>query len=141
MPRRVVIMTDGFVAADGAAGWAFVARTEHSAIDVTRSGALPPATASHLAEWVAVEAALGWAESALDEGDEIELRTDSAIVAKGLASRRPALHGDAAELRAACRQALARLGAAGIKARVVRVRREENAEADAAARAAATNDG
>lgn len=135
MRRVVVIMTDGFVGEDGA-GWAFVARGD--GVAVTRAAALPPGTPSHLAEWAAVVAALAWAEAKVESGAEIELRTDSALVAKGLASRRPALHGEAAEVRAACRQALARLGAAGVRARVVRVRREENTEADAAARAAAT---
>jgi hypothetical protein len=78
--------------------------------------------------------ALAWAEATLAEGDALELRTDSALVAKGLASRRPAMSGEAAEARAACRQALARLGQRGVKARVQRIGREENVEADGQAR-------
>ena len=136
--RRVVVMTDGYVG-ERAAGWAFLARAGEE-IDIARSGSLSPGTASHEAEWAAVAAALAWAEATLESGDTIELRTDSALVAKGLASRRPEMSGPLAETRAACRQALARLGAAGVRATVVRVRREENAEADALARRAA-NDG
>ena len=128
--RRVIVSTDGYVGSEGAA-WAFVAG------DITRSGVLAPTAPSHVAEWAAVSAALAWAEATLEAGDSIELRTDSALVAKGLASRRPAISGEAAETRAACRQALARLAASGVQAKVVRVRREENSEADAAARGAA----
>ena len=130
----MLVSTDGFVSEDGHAGWAFIATRgdEH----VEQAGALSEAT-SHLAEWTAAARALAWAEETLIDGDALELRTDSALVEKGLASRRPEMSGEAATLRAACRQALARLVAAGITARVVRVRREENVEADAAARRAA----
>lgn len=131
---HAVVCSDGFVAQDGRGGWAFVA---HSGSAATRgSGALAGAQ-SHLAEWTAVARALAWAEEALEAGDALELRVDSALVAKGLAARRPAISGEAGALRAACRQTLARLGARGVKARVVRVRREENEEADALARVAA----
>lgn len=130
----VLVATDGFVGG-GAAGWAFVATGEAGEL-ARASGALPEC-APHLAEWTAVAHALGWAEGALAEGDRLQLRTDSALVAKGLASRRPAMSGDAAQLRAACRQALARLAARGIRARVERVGREENTLADGLARAAA----
>ncbi|HET6405564.1 MAG TPA: hypothetical protein VFH78_13040 [Candidatus Thermoplasmatota archaeon] len=131
---RAVVSTDGYVAHDGRAGWAFVARVEaHAARD---SGSLA-GVRSHLAEWVAVSRALAWAEATLARGDALELRTDSALVAKGLASRRPEMSGEAGALRAACRQALARLAANGVPAKVVRVPREENDEADALARAAA----
>lgn len=131
---RYVVSTDGYVGSVGAA-WAFVAtaplRRE------TRSGALPPDVPPHLAEWRAVHEALSWAEEHLDRGDHVELHTDSALVAKGLASRRPQVSGEAGELRAACRQALARLAKEGIRVRVSRVRREENEDADALAREAA----
>lgn len=125
----VTIATDGFVASDGAAGWAFVAHGE--GLDVTRRGelsAVPP----HLAEWRAMLEALTWAEGAplLARGDELEIRTDSALIAKGLASRKPAMSGQAAESRAACRKVLARLAERGIRARVIRVPREANTEAD-----------
>lgn len=135
---RVLVFSDAFVG-DGRAGWAFVA-DGLDGIPTRMSGPLPGSISSHEAEWVAVSRALAWAEGALAPGDELELRVDSALVAKGLASRRPEMSGAAAQLRAACRQALARMGQAGIRARVVRVRREENAEADAAARAAAFTD-
>lgn len=131
---EVVVWTDGFVAEDGRAGWAFVARG--AGVEAREAGALS-GVESHLAEWIAVSRALTWAEETLAPGDALVLRTDSALVAKGLASRRPAMSGEAAALRAACRQALARLAAGGVRAKVARVRREENAEADAAARAAA----
>lgn len=138
MPTRLpryVVHTDGYVASDGRAAWAFVARGED--VDVRQAGALAQVGAHH-AEWVAVSRALAWAEGAgLARGDTIELRTDSALVEKGLASRRPEMSGEAGALRAACRQALARLGQAGVRTRVVRVRREENEEADALAREAA----
>jgi ribonuclease HI len=130
----VLVATDGYVGEDGrAAAWAFVVSGARQARE---AGALPGGP-SHLAEWTAVSRALAWAEARLDAGDELELRTDSALVAKGLASRRPEMSGEAAELRAACRQALARLAGRGVRARVVRVRREENEEADAEARRAA----
>lgn len=124
--------TDGYVAADGRGGWAFVVPGG----DVSEAGALTGA-APHLAEWTAMMNALRWAEETLQPGDALELVTDSALVAKGLASRRPAMSGEAATMRAHCRQALARLGERGVKARVVRVARELNEEADALARAAA----
>lgn len=127
---RVVISTDGYVGADGA-GWAFVVHGEGH--HVVERGVLPDCP-SHYAEWVAVERALGWSERALGGGDELELRTDSALVAKGLARRRPAMSGEAAAKRAACRQALARLALSGVKVNVVRVARTANAEADGEAR-------
>lgn len=131
---RLIIHTDGYVASDGRGAWAFVARGDD--VHASEAGALE-GVESHLAEWIAVTRALAWSEGALARGDSIELRTDSALVAKGLASRRPAMSGPAAELRASCRQALARLAKAGVKAKVVRVPREENEEADALAREAA----
>jgi ribonuclease HI len=126
-----VVSTDGYVGDEGA-GWAFVARPG----DIVRRGALARCP-SHEAEWRAMAEALAWAEAALAEGDELELRTDSALVAKGLASRRPAMSGVAAEARAACRQALARLAGRGVRAKVLRVDRSRNEEADGEARAAA----
>ena len=129
----VTVWTDGYADADGA-GWAFVARGGD--VDVRRAGALA-ACPSHLAEWAATLRGLAWAEEALAEGDELLLRTDSALVAKGLASRRPRMTGEAAEMRAEARRALARLGERGVRARVERVPREENAEADGLAREAA----
>lgn len=131
----VTISTDGYVGVDGAAGWAFVARGPDRAATSLR-GALPTCP-SHLAEWTAVRRALEWAEETLEDGDRLELRTDSALVAKGLASRRPLMTGEAADVRAECRKALARLASRGIRAKVTRVDRAENAEADAQAREAA----
>lgn len=128
----VVVWTDGYVG-DGVAGWAFVARPP----GLVRAGPLAVCP-SHEAEWRAATEALAWAEQTLAPGDALELRTDSALVAKGLASRRPAMSGAAAEARAACRQALARLAQRGVRAKVSRVDRTDNAEADAAAREAAT---
>lgn len=139
MGNRVRVSTDGYVAQDGRAGWAFVAHTEEGATD-TRSAALAD-TPSHLAEWIAVTHALAWAEETLLPEDTLELHTDSALVHKGLASRRPEMSGEAGALRAACRQALARLAARGVRTKVFRVRREENEEADALARAAALGEG
>lgn len=132
----VTVWTDGYADADGA-GWAFVARGGAGA-EASRAGALA-ACPSHLAEWTAVLRALAWAEAEapLAAGDELRLRTDSALVAKGLASRRPRMTGEAAEMRAEARRVLARLGERGVRARVERVPREENAEADGLARAAA----
>jgi len=127
----VVLSTDGYVGEDGA-GWAFVARPG----DVVRRGALP-ACPSHVAEWRAMREALAWAEEALQPGDSLEIRTDSALVAKGLASRRPSMSGEAAEARAACRQVLARLAQRGVRAKVLRVDRSANVEADGQARGAA----
>lgn len=126
---RIVVNTDGYADA-GAAGWAFVARG--GALDHAEGGALP-VSPSHVAEWAAVAHALAWALDALQAGDELVLRTDSALVAKGLASRRPAMSGEAAELRAECRRMLARLAENGVRAKVERVGREANAEADALA--------
>lgn len=131
---RVELATDGYVG-DGLAGWAFVAWDEDGE-RADGSGALPECPA-HLAEWTAVQRALVWAEHALARGDALVLRTDSALVAKGLASRRPGMSGEAAQLRAACRQALARLGERGIRAKVERVDRGANERADALARDAA----
>lgn len=128
----VTISTDGYVGGDGAAGWAFVARRDGGAAACLR-GALPTCP-SHLAEWTAVRRALEWAEEEMEDGDRLELRTDSALVAKGLASRRPGMTGEAADLRAECRKALARLARRGIRSKVVRVDRIANVEADAEAR-------
>jgi ribonuclease HI len=127
---RVVISTDGYVGTDGA-GWAFVVHGEgHEAVE---RGVLPDCP-SHLAEWCAVERALAWARAALAAGDDLELRTDSALVAKGLARRSPAMSGEAAVKRAGCRQTIAALAREGVKVRVVRVARAANAEADGEAR-------
>ncbi|HVL49403.1 MAG TPA: hypothetical protein VM889_12655 [Candidatus Thermoplasmatota archaeon] len=127
------IATDGYVGPDGLGGWAFVVdRPEGRLVE---SGALA-GVASHLAEWIAIERALLWAEAEAPPG-ELALQTDSALVAKGLAARRPEISGEAGEIRARCRQALARLAARGVRVAVARVAREANAEADRAARAAA----
>lgn len=127
---RVVISTDGYVGPQGA-GWAFVVHGEgHEFVD---RGGLPDCP-SHLAEWCAVEQALAWARRFLGHGDELELRTDSALVAKGLARRNPAMSGEAAVKRAACRQAIAALARDGVKVKVLRVDRAANAEADGEAR-------
>ena len=133
---RAHVWSDGFAAADGRAGWAFVARDDDGSESGRAAGPLRDAP-SHLVEWTAVARALAWAERALARGDTLEVRVDSALVAKGLASRRPEMSGEAAQLRAECRQALARLAANGVRSKVVRIRREENEEADALARAAA----
>lgn len=130
----VVVCSDGYVAEDGRGGWAFVVRGD--GVEASGSGAISGAS-SHLAEWTAVSRALEWVGEHVEGPQTIELRTDAALVAKGLASRRPEMHGEAASLRAACRQALARLAERGVRAKVVRVPREENEEADALARQAA----
>lgn len=132
----VVVASDGHVSEDGRAGWAFV--VEGFARRIERGGSRAD-VASHVVEWTAVREALAWCETNLESGDSVTLRTDSALVAKGLARRRPEMSGEAAELRAASRQALARLAARGVRATVVRVSREANAEADAAARRAAAS--
>lgn len=129
----VVLSTDGYVGAGGA-GWAVVAHTPDGAVRLWGRSAPAP---SHLLEWRAATEALRWVEERLRPGDELVFRTDSALVAKGLASRRPAMSGMAAEARAECRQRIARLSSEGIRIRVQRVRREENWEADALAREAA----
>ncbi|HLE97045.1 MAG TPA: hypothetical protein VI997_06700 [Candidatus Thermoplasmatota archaeon] len=92
--------------------------------------------APRLPEWRAVAAALLWLGSKHPRPSAVDLCTDSALVERGLASRRPAMSGEAAELRAACRQGLARLAGAGVRVRAVRVPRERNGAADAAARRA-----
>lgn len=127
---RVVVWTDGYVGAEGA-GWGFLARRGEGAI--TDRGPLPPCP-SHEAEWTAVLRALAWALGALEAGDELEVRTDSALVAKGLASRRPEMSGVAGEMRAQARRTLAALAERGVRSRVVRVARTENTEADGLAR-------
>lgn len=127
---RVVVWTDGYVGAEGA-GWGFLARRGDET--VAERGPLPACT-SHEAEWTAALRALAWALDALEEGDELELRTDSALVAKGLASRRPEMSGAAGEMRARARQTLAALAERGVRSRVVRVARTENLEADGLAR-------
>lgn len=124
------VWTDGYVGPEGA-GWAFVAR--RGAVRHADRGPLAPCP-SHEAEWSAVVRALAWALDALEPGDSLLFHTDSALVAKGLASRRPAMSGIAGEMRAEARRRLARLAEAGVRARVVRVPREENAEADGLAR-------
>lgn len=131
---RLVIATDGYVASDGHGGWAFIVQGE--SVHHQESGALHDAP-SHLAEWIAVQRALEWASAHAASGDHIDLRTDSALVAKGLASRRPSMSGEASERRAACRIALAALAGRGIRTRVQRVPRHLNAAADEAARRAA----
>jgi ribonuclease HI len=130
----VLVYSDGYVGGDGRGGWAFVARGE--GVEAREAGALVGAS-SHLAEWTAVARALAWCEEHLQPPQTLELRTDASLVEKGLASRRPQMSGEAAALRAGCRQALARLAERGVPARVVRVPRAENEEADAAAREAA----
>lgn len=123
------VCCDGYRAADGRAAWAFLCDDGARA-----SGELPAGTRSHLAEWHAVARALDHLDR--HGSGEVTLQVDAALVAKGLAARRPAMSGEAAELRAACRQALARLDAKGVRVRVARVEREANREADALARAA-----
>lgn len=129
------VSADGHVSAAGAA-WAFVARADGE--EVRRSGPLAGAT-SHLAEWIAASRALEWAGTALAAGDSLVLRVDSALVAKGLASRRPRMSGEAAALRAEARRMLARLAEAGVRVRVERVAREFNVEADAEAHEAVSS--
>lgn len=128
-----VISTDAHVGDDGDSGWAFVAHGD--GLSLHENGPLPKGP-SHLAEWRAMAEALRWAMDALAAGDELDLHTDSALVAKGLAARKPAMSGEAAELRAHCRMTLARLGEAGIRVRVRRIQRSANAEADQLARQA-----
>ena len=130
----VLVFSDGYVGEDGIGGWAFVVRG--AGVEASGSGMLSGAS-SHLAEWTAVANALAWCEEHLEGPAALEIRTDAALVAKGLAARRPEMHGEAAALRAGCRQALARLAKKGVRAHVVRVPREENGEADALAREAA----
>jgi ribonuclease HI len=124
------VACDGHASADGKAAWAFVC-----GCGTQGSGRLPDHTPSHLAEWAAVQRALAHLEG--HGPGRVVLRVDSALVVKGLAARRPAMRGEAAEVRAACRQALARLARLGLMVDVQRVRREDNAEADAMARRAA----
>ncbi len=133
--HRVVVTTDGYAGTYGVS-WAFIATGPPGTQNVRESGTLSPNVPSHVAEWTAAKHALTWAESTLHRGDNLELRTDSALVAKGLASRRPEMSGEAAHLRAECRQALTRLANAGIHASVTRIRREENEDADTLAREA-----
>lgn len=127
--QELSVAFDAFVGADGAAGWAFVVAGGHEDF-----GALPRGTASHLAEWEAAWRAISWLTDHVEGPARVALRTDSALVAKGLASRRPAMHGEAATIRAECRKALARLGERGVRVAVARVPREENAAADALSR-------
>lgn len=129
------ISTDGRVDDEGEGTWAFVAKAPGR--KATGRGTRRPC-ASHVAEWLAVEAALSWVDRHLAKGDSFTLRTDSALVAKGLASRLPAMSGEAAEIRAAARRKLASLAKRGITAEIVRVGREENREADRASRNART---
>lgn len=124
------VASDGHVSADGRAAWAWVCGCGASA-----AAALPRATASHVAEWRGAAEALAHLRG--HGPGEAVLQTDSALVAKGLAARTPAMRGEAGELRAACRQLLARLAEAGLSVQVVRVDREVNAAADALARATA----
>lgn len=120
---------DGYVDKDGRAAWAFVCDD-----GAAQAGLLPLRTASHLAEWQAAEH--GLAHLAAHAPGEVVLQVDSALVAKGLAARRPEMSGEAAELRARCRQRLAALAARGVRVQVQRVPREENQAADALARRA-----
>lgn len=135
----VDVSIDGYVGPDGRGGWAVVVEGRTAASGAT-SG-----EPSHLVEWRAASAALAWLERR--RGPDVERRalevrlvTDSALVERGLSARKPAMSGEAAEVRARCRQAIARLAAAGVRVQVVRVPREENAAADAAARQAARAD-
>ena len=132
---RYLVSTDGYRSAAGVAAWAFVVESE--GLSEARSGRIEGDATSHLAEWVAVTEALAWIETHAESGTNVELQTDSALVDKGLASRRPEMSGEAGERRAAARQTLARLAQRGIRVRVQRVPRTENTEADQAARAAA----
>lgn len=120
---------DGYVGPDGRAGWGWVCDC-----GAQGQGALPEMP-SHLAEWRAC--AEGLAHLDAHGPGEVVLQVDAALVAKGLGARRPAMSGEAAELRAACRQRLAALAAKGVPVRVERVPRESNRAADALARAAA----
>lgn len=126
----LVVHVDGYVAADGIGAWAVVVDGRP-----TLSGRVL-GEPIHLVEWRAVAAALAWLELSAPPGD-VRIVTDSALVERGLASRRPEIHGEAGEIRAASRQALARLAARGIRVRIERVPREANREADEAARGAA----
>lgn len=129
-PRdALVVHVDGYVAADGIGAWAVVVDGRP-----TLSGRVA-GEPIHLVEWRAIAAALAWLEVSAAPRD-VRLVTDSALVERGLASRRPEMHGEAGEIRAASRQALARLAARGIRVRVQRVPREANREADGAARRA-----
>ena len=134
-PARYFVSTDGYRSSAGVASWAFVVEAEGA--PASRSGRITGDATSHLAEWVAVTEALAWIEAHAQPGDVVELRTDSALVDKGLASRRPEMSGEAGERRAAARQTLARLAQQGIKVKVARVPRTDNTKADEAARAAA----
>ncbi len=134
---HVVVSTDGYASEDAAA-WAFIA-TQRNA-EEPHAGALPP-LASHLAEWRAAAEALHWAESHLGPGDTLDLRTDSALVAKGLGFKGNHLTGLTAEFGAACGEALERLALRGVKVHVLRVRREENGPADRLARETAARAG
>lgn len=124
------VACDGYVGPDGRAGWAWVCDC-----GAKRGGALPLRTASHLAEWRAASEALAHLKD--HAPGDVVVQVDSALVAKGLASRTPAMSGEAAELRAACRQALARLAEQGVRVQVARVDREQNQAADALSREAA----
>ena len=121
---------DGYVGPQGQAAWAWVCEDGQRG-----SGRLPDRVASHLAEWRACSEALAHLEG--HAAGDVVVQVDSALVAKGLAARTPAMSGEAAEMRAACRQALARLAERGVRVRVERVPRERNTEADALARATA----
>lgn len=124
------VASDAYVGPAGEAAWAWVCSCGQEA-----SGRLPDRTASHLAEWLAARAALE--HLAAHAPGHAALQVDSALVAKGLAARRPEMSGEAAEVRAACRKALARLAEEGLQVQVERVDREDNAQADALARQAA----
>jgi ribonuclease HI len=126
----LTLACDGYVGPQGEAAWAWVCD------DGARgSGLLATRVASHLAEWRAAQE--GIAHLQQHAPGEVTLQVDSALVAKGLAARRPEMSGEAGEVRAACRQALARLAERGVRVRVERVPRERNTEADALARATA----
>jgi ribonuclease HI len=124
------VASDGYVGPSGEAAWAWVC-----SCGAEGAGKLPDRTASHLAEWLAAQAALE--HLAVHAPGHAALQVDSALVAKGLAARRPEMSGEAAEVRAECRRTLARLAEAGLQVQVERVDREANAQADALARATA----
>jgi ribonuclease HI len=120
------IACDGYVG-QGRAGAAWVCDCGAQGME-----ALAASTASHVAEWRACALALAHLRG--HAPGDVALRTDSALVAKGLAARRPEMRGEAGELRARCRQELARLAERGVRVRVERVPRAANLAADALSR-------
>lgn len=130
----VSVSADAYVGPEGA-GWALVVRDAAGHELLASSGPLPPSP-SHLAEWRALGRALDWVAT-VEGPAEVRLLVGSALVAKGLAASKPAMSGEAVELRAEARRRLARLAARSIRVRVERIAREGNRRADELARSAA----